>query len=366
MKFSTISLLLLCLVLSLSIDAQEKVNPLKPTYTNHIPFDTIPVFVDDVYFKQAYSEFERMLDGRDSLNFKRAVFLVEWAYLEGNLDYNKFCSDIDSISSVLKGFIQVNKLNRYKTAGNFALFEYFTKSNPLNGHKPFKYDFEDFTGETDFRKTFVTKLMETHTGQCRSLPVFYKILSEELGAESFLALAPNHLYIKHIDEYDRWVNIELTNGHFSTDAWMISSMNISAEAIKNKVYLDALNMKESIALLLTDLASAYGKKYGYDYFTLACTEKVMQHFPHYITALFVKFNTLQIIGFKYIDKYGQTPSYFAEQNYKVFKDTQKQIENLGYREITRENYEEWVRVVEKERENLLNSDSLNSNKKGTD
>ena len=320
-----------------------------------IPFDTIPVFVDDVHFKQAYDEIERMLNGKDSLNFKRASFLVEWAYLDGGLDYNKFCSDIDSVTTSLKSFIRARGLNQYKTAGNFALFEYFTKPNVLNGEKPFKYDFDDFTGAEDFRKTFVTKLMETHTGQCRSLPVYYKILSEELGAESFLALAPYHIYIKHIDEYDRWVNIELTNGHFSTDAWMISTMNISAESIKNKVYLDALSMKDSVALLLTDLAIAYQKKYGYDYFTLACCDKVIEHYPHYMTALFVKFNSLQTIGLKYIDKYGHTPSPFIEKNHKAYNDTRKQIESFGFREITRENYEEWVRVMEEEKEGLLDS-----------
>lgn len=210
----------------------QNINGLEKSKT---PFDTIPVFVDDVHFKQAYDEIERILDGKDSMNFKRASFLVEWAYLDGSLDYNKFCSDIDSVTTSLKSFIRARGLSQYKTAGNFALFEYFTKPNVLNGEKPFKYDFEDFTGAEDFRKTFVTKLMETHTGQCRSLPVYYKILSEELGAES----------------------------------------------IKNKVYLDALSTKESVALLLTDLAIAYQKKYGYDYFTLACCDKVIEHYPHY-------------------------------------------------------------------------------------
>lgn len=355
MKKSTCCIICL-LFFVLSMFAQDE-NSLKPTYDNYIPFDTIPVFVDDVYFKQAYDELSAMLDGKDSLNFKRAAFLVEWAYLDGSLDYDKFSSDIDSIVNTLRGFIYINNLAQYRTAGNFALFEYFTKANALNGDKPFKYDFEDFTGDKDLRKTFVTKAMETHTGQCRSLPFLYKILSDELGAESFLALAPYHIYIKHIDESGRWVNVELTNGHFSTDAWMISSMDISAEAIKNRIYLDALSQRESIAMLLTDLSLAYKKKYGYDYYTLACNDKALEYFPHYMTALFVKFNTLQVLGFKYIDKYGQVSSSFADQNYKAFKDVQKQIQDLGYRETTRDNYNEWARLMEEKREKLLMSPS---------
>lgn len=284
-----------------------------------------------------------------NLSLKRAVFLTEWAYLGGRLDYTTFCDSIDSTVSKLREFIKINNLERYRTAGNYALFEYFTKSCLLNGNRPFTYDFEDFTGDIDCRKLFVTKVIETHTGQCTSLPLYYKILSDELGAESFLALAPHHMYIKHIDEYDRWVNIELTNGHFSTDAYMISSMSISAEAIKNKVYLDALNQKESIAMLLNNLASMYKKKYDYDGFSLKCNEKTLEYFPHYMPALFMKFNTLQKIGIAYIEKFGQTPSDFMDKNYKEFKDIQRTIENLGYREITRDNYEKWVKNLDEEK-----------------
>lgn len=307
---------------------------------------------NDLYFNQAYDEIVNMLE-KDSLDFKRAVFLIEWAYLGGDLDYTKFCTKIDSVTIKLKEFIYINNLQQYKTAGNFALFEYFTKPSLLNENRPFIYDFEDFVGDNDYKQIFVTKLMETHKGQCRSLPLYYKILSEELKTEAFLALAPHHLYIKHLDENNRWVNIELTNGHFSTDAYMISSMAISAEAIRNKIYLDALSMQESIAMLLTDLSQGYNKKYGYDSFTLKCCNKTLEYFPHYISALFIKFNTLQAIGLKYIDIYGHSPTPFIDANYKEFKDTQKTIEGFGYREITRENYEKWVKTMEDEKDNLL-------------
>ncbi len=315
-----------------------------------VEFDTIPYMVNDSYFIQAYDEIIRMLEGKDSLSFKRAEFLVEWAYLSGKSDYNKYCSDIDSIVTILKDFIKINNLEQYKTAGNFALFEYFTKPNSLNGNKPFKYDLEDFTGEKDFSKLFVTKVMRTHTGQCTSLPMYYKILSDELGAESFLALAPNHMFIKHVAENGKWVNIELTNGHFSTDSWMISSMDISAESIKNRVYLDALDEKQSITTLLCMLSMAYKRKYGYDYFLLNCANQSLKYFPQNLQALFIKFNTHQVLGLKYIEKFGKTPSEYVFNNYKQYKNTQFLIENLGYRELSPENYEKWLQTMEDERQ----------------
>lgn len=100
-----------------------------------IGFDTISYIAEDKYFIHSYNEIVRMLEGKDSLSIKRAEFLVEWAYLGGNLDYKKYCNTIDSVVLLLSDFIRINGLQQYKTAGHFALFEYFTKPNPLNGNK---------------------------------------------------------------------------------------------------------------------------------------------------------------------------------------------------------------------------------------
>lgn len=55
------------------------------------------------------------------------------------MNYEKFCHDIDSIAYILKRFIEVNDIQRYKIAPNFALFEYFTKPSPMNANKAFSY-----------------------------------------------------------------------------------------------------------------------------------------------------------------------------------------------------------------------------------
>ncbi|MDY5632107.1 MAG: hypothetical protein SPF56_06415, partial [Bacteroidaceae bacterium] len=139
------------------------------------------------------------------------------------MNYEKFCHDIDSVAYILKRFIEVDNIQQYKSAPNFALFEYFTKSNSMN--------------------------MKTHTGQCTSLPLYYKILCDELGGQSSLAFAPRHMYVKHIGEDGKWVNIELTNGHFVRDEWLIQTHGISTEATRNGVFLTALSDKENIAFM---------------------------------------------------------------------------------------------------------------------
>lgn len=148
-----------------------------------LSFDTIPYMVKDQTFLDGLNELQMMLNGKKPYSLKRAEFIVEWAYSGGKMSYKKFCQDIDSVANILRRFISVNNIQQYRTAPNFALFEYFTKQNSMNGNKAFNYDFDDFMGKKDFRKLFVSKVMHTHTGQCISLPLYYKILCDELGGQ---------------------------------------------------------------------------------------------------------------------------------------------------------------------------------------
>ncbi len=213
----------------------------------------------DAYYNQAYLEMADMLDDKAPLSIKRAAFLIEWAYLEGDLDYDEFCLGIDTVANYIRRFIEVNNLDQYKTGDNFALFEYFAKPYSGNGYKPFTYDYDDFGGTDDYTKVFVSKLMRTHSGQCRSLPFYYKILAEAIGAEAYISLAPQHYFIRHRDETDpnKWINVELTGPSLSREIWLIENFGISDVAIRNKVYLYPLSDRETVALLLSELPHGY-------------------------------------------------------------------------------------------------------------
>jgi hypothetical protein len=84
-----------------------------------------------------------------------------------------------------------------------AVFTYLKEPNALNNHQPYAYDFEDFSGQKDFSKMFVTKLLRTKKGNCLSFPLLYEILCDELGAKSYLALAPNRA---NLEIYKECVN----------------------------------------------------------------------------------------------------------------------------------------------------------------
>jgi len=302
----------------------------------------------------AYKQYVDMLEGRKPIDFKKAVFIYENTYLKGTLHYNEFLKYFSDLAKQLKDYINKKGIAAYKTSGQYAIFSYMYEPSYLNNNQVFKYDFNDFMGDKNWENMFVTKAMKTKTGNCHSLPYYYKIIANELNLETFLAIAPNHMYIKHIDENGKWVNIELTNGHPSSDAWMISSMGISAEAIKKGIYMDALSEKENVALCLWDLAMGYQKDNGYDEFVLKCCNTVIKHYPTCISAIMTKFNCLLIIGKQQQEEakkkgIGKTPK--MKETYEEVITLDKQIKELGYREMPQDLYEQWVKSVEQEKQN---------------
>ncbi len=274
--------------------------------------------------------------------------MTENAFYNGQLNYQVFCNNISSTAQQLKTLIKQRGLEKYKTSANWATYTYMIDSIPLNNYKPFTYDFVDFMGDKDWSKMLVTKLIKTKTGNCNSLPTYYKILCEELGGSASLALAPNHLYIKHIDEKGQWTNVELTNAGFPRDQWIIKEMAISVEAIRQGTYMTPLTQKQSIAMAMFDLASAYQFQHGYDSFVLKVANTALKYFPKCIPLLMTKANYYRTVGLAEIKKQN-TNKEFLKDNYALYKQALAKIDSLGYKEMPTELYEQWVQSVEKEK-----------------
>ena len=232
---------------------------------------------------------------------------------------------------------------------------------PVNIHDtiykyvPFGYDFTDVFGHKERENLFVSKLLETRKGNCHSLPYLYKILCEELGTTANLALAPNHVYIKHNSIKDGWYNTELTSGIFPIDAWIMASGYVHLDAISNGVYMKALNNKESIALVLIDLADNYNAKFPNNdgTFILKCCETAIKEYPQFASALILKAET----RFKQIKKI-ENETIFNQQ----FKELEKQyahIHEIGYRNMPENMYLDWLISLKTER-NKYENKALNT------
>lgn len=220
------------------------------------------------YYVDAFNEMSDMLAGRDSLSIKRAVFLAEWAYYEGKLDYKTdFCDEIDRIKWFMLSFYAVNKLHTYKTGMQMAISSYIVSPYSGNNYTPYTYDFETFSMDKEpWERQFVSRTLKTHKGQCRSLPWMYKILASELNAEASLAHAPWHCYIMYKDEDkitpEEWINLELTTNAMNPSWWIKHDFEICDSAVLVGTYMTPLTDLQTVACQMADLAFGYREKFS--------------------------------------------------------------------------------------------------------
>jgi hypothetical protein len=318
------------------------------------------------YFYQTAEKLLDMLSGKPPLNLKEAIFLVENAYFEGQLDHAKYDKAIQNLASIAQQKAKEDGYNwKNPMTKNVMLFRVMSDTLkiklPLQESStisyPMQYDFEDYEGKIDWSKMFVTKLLATHKGQCHSLPLLYLILCEAVGAEANLAFSPKHSYVKFKDQTGNWYNLELTQGKIVTDAFIVGSGFITSETIKSGIYMKPQEKKQIIAHCLSDLTMGYIRKYGYDPFVRQCIDSVLQYAPEKISALLVKSN-YQTYCFEYVlNQIGRlhpdTLKVHYPQAYKLMNERNnlyRKIDEMGLLEMPKDAYEHWLNSVNEEKE----------------
>lgn len=290
------------------------------------------------HYRKAYLEMSDMLDGKISLSVKRAVFLAEWAYYDGGLNYEEYCYGIDTVVAFLDRFIRTNGLGNYKTGKNLALTEYFFRPYSGNGHKPFVYDFDTTGGKEDFTDQFVTKVMRTHRGQCRSLPMYSKVLAEALGAEAYITRAPVHVFIRYRNDDkmypEPWVNVELTTHQITPEFFYKEYFEISDKAIENKVYLAPQTDRETVASQLADLAFGYWTKFNcYDEFTRLCCEKSPEYYPQNPNACIILGKSLNAALSAHLEENGYKEDTCTRQLEVQLHSLYERLKSLGWEQM---------------------------------
>lgn len=325
-------------------------------------------------FDNAYTELEAMLSGKQKPSFKRAVFLVENAYFDNNLDYEMLLNAIDNYRVLTLAYNKANKLQGYTYADsinqniNASLFKVFTDTIRTMDNQiislPFRYNFEDALGNKEFSNTFVTNLLLTKKGNCHSLPYLYKILTEELGTTSYLALAPMHIYIKQFNKKVGWYNVELTSGQFPMDAYLMSTGYISHQNIVSKIYMDTLSYKESIATCVMDLCYAYMRKMdtvANSDFILKCANKSLEIKPNYVSGLLRLNGIHRYLCSKYLKENKPDLSQIHKQ---AFIETNKRLMKLDYQDVSAETFNKWYTSYQKDKSKYDNPE-INTNFKAT-
>jgi RHS repeat-associated protein len=319
-------------------------------------------------YELAFDEMHRMLKGEIPLSFKKAVFLTENAYLENQISYEEFQKAINALTNLTKAVVAADGLDYNKKdrkqvllAGSIyrVMKDTLVIENPVTNTSfkkyPYTYDTADFWGAKDWTKMFVTKLLVTHSGNCHSLPILYKILADELGAEAFLSITPNHTYIKQWNDKTGWYNTELTSGRFPYDFEIKNNSYIKTEAIVAGVYMDTLTAKENISYAITDLAQGYIKKFGYDNIAtpIRWLDTALVYYPDFPNALILKSELLK-------KEYEKAATANGEKNIlkpkdaglkQKFEELEKSyytVHQVGYRRMPKEMYLNWLYRVRKD------------------
>jgi len=322
------------------------------------------------YYK-AFDEINNMLEGKQQLNLGRAIFLVENAYYNNKLNYEDFQKTITDQIKICNEKIREEKLNKENNlVKNMMLFRLISdtlKIKPVGversiTHFPIKYDLDDYKSEKHFDCHFVTKLMKSGYGQCYSMPLYYLILAEKIGAKAYWAFSPQHSFIKIQDERGTWYNLELTCNAILSDAHYMNSSYIKAEAIRNRIYLEPMDKKEVVAQMLVELGRGYYEKFGLDNFYLNCSRTSSQHLSNQLDPILMEAfyeQRLTLTLAKLLD--AKKPEIMKEkfpQAYRHFEKSQAlydKVDNLGYENLPEGIYARWLehinKLKEKEKEN---------------
>lgn len=314
------------------------------------------------YYRRTFAELLDMKNGKRPFSLKEAVFIVENAYTDNTLDYSDYSKRIKIKVDALKMLMKKEKISASNNLGkNYIIQKLFSEriveykdTVVWRVHKPFQYDFEDFLGENDWSKMFVTKLLKTGKGQCHSMPLLYLILAEEINAKAWLSLAPEHSFVIFNDGRT-FYNYETTNGNPVTYDWLMESGYINSMAIKNRIYLDTLGQDGLISTLLADLIMGYTNKFGYDNFMASMVDTLLSINPKSIQGQIFKADLLVLETKKNLQKVGnplveQIPNYpDAHKSYSALMKQYDFIDGLGYVQMPKEKYKAWLASLNDEK-----------------
>jgi hypothetical protein len=322
----------------------------------------VPDSETDNTWWNAKQELDSMLAGKEPLSLRRAVFVSEHPVLGDRISYAQFCGVLDRLAGIVNNAIRHEGLEPsdplVKHYGIEKLFQ-DTLIDPVTGKKlpPLRYDFEDFYGDTDMAQLTVGKLLLTGEGQCRSMPLLYLLMAEQLGTEAFWAFAPNHSYVKFRDAQGQFHNFETTNGHFASDAWIMASGYVKANAVAQRSYLDTVGTRRAVAHLLADLAVDYQYRFGFDArFMEPCLQEALDVFPTDIHAMMELSNLRTAYfdraafaaGYPPLSELDRTDPALADKLSELRKLYAK-VDAMGFAEMPVDVYARWLKSVDVEK-----------------
>lgn len=319
-------------------------------------------------FYSAFDEINNMLNGSEELNLGKAIFLTENAWYNNKYDYDDYQKGIKSSVDFCNQKIKEEKLDRNNNLiKNMMLFRFMCDTLKLKDkstqktqiHFPAKYNYEDYDSHISYDSHFVTTLMRTGTGQCHSMPLYYLVLAETIGAEAYWSFSPRHSFVKIQDEKGDWYNLELTCKAILSDTHYMNSSYIKSEALQNKIYLEPMDKTNVVAEIMLELARGYYQKYGLDDFYLKCIGTAEQYLKNNLNAKLLKsvYQTRLTLTLAHLlnapkPEIMKQLSPDAYKHFELMLAQYKEIDDMGYEEVPIAVYALWLDHIAKEKEKL--------------
>lgn len=316
-------------------------------------------------FYSAKQEITGMLSGKEPLSYERAIFVMENAYRNNVISYNRFQSAIVENIELIKQLADINrnesaqdfkatlfesqdvKREKYnKALNNYAIFTYITdttfsfvtdKTSGKNGivyHLPFQYSAEDPLASDDWKNSQVLSLLDRskRKGNCFALASLFKIFSERLNSEANICTAPGHIYMRHADTKGICYNVELASRVFPGTGSIEVLTYTTDEATINGISLRELNLKQSVGLCLINLAKGFEHKFKTkdDNFILQCAELALQYDSLNLNAMLLK---AEFLEHKIVAKNKTVAQLQVDKQFKEYEKLITHLYKLGYREM---------------------------------
>ncbi|MBT1705808.1 hypothetical protein [Chryseosolibacter indicus] len=270
------------------------------------------------YFQAALMELSGMLEGSTPLDFERAVFVTENAYHGNQYNYADFKTTIDIHADIISRLITANdnhdwkkfqnnalgvsvpepvvKQNYKNGLANWAIYTFITDTTTVNiqnvafKHLPYEYNTDDPFGTGDWKNTQVLTLLQTQKGNCYALVALFKIFAERFKTEASIVIAPQHIYVQHADPAGNLFNVELATRSFPGTGSIQTLTHTTSEALMNDISMRSLDLKQSVALCLVQLAKTYEHRFKTkdDPFLLQCAETALKHDDKNLNAKLLK------------------------------------------------------------------------------
>lgn len=261
---------------------------------------TTSAFGSDSLFIHAYNQITGALQECNDLSFEDAVFLVENAYMDGELSKDVYSAFLDTNEIVIRKIEQMIFLpDSINVIGdsmsyrlNYSIFKRFTQStldiDTYTYYYSYQYNRIDPLGDSCLSNNFVSTLINPlyNSGNCKSLAYLYYIFAQRLDCNAWLSIVPNHIFVQIDDETGRSHNVDLSSGTFPQNGVIRAVSGTSNLGVQSGVYLSRLTGKQLLSMLLVDLGVAYQKKNDIvvDGFVLKCSKTAYSHDPLNVNA----------------------------------------------------------------------------------